>query len=81
MSSIYRPAMSAQGGLFQDQRYPAGGTRVEVELILPLDEMKNQADKRTLIEVPGLVVRTEKDGMAIRFDNEVKMVPLDGEES
>lgn len=71
----------AGGAYFRTGGILPVGTEVEVDLILPLDEMKKMESRRTLIKVTGVVVRTEEDGMAIRFDNEFKMVPLDGEES
>ncbi|CAB1061476.1 hypothetical protein D1BOALGB6SA_6249 [Olavius sp. associated proteobacterium Delta 1] len=51
------------------------GTKVKVDMILSLDELKKLGGK-ALIKTSGEVLRTESDGMAICFDRNSRIVPL-----
>ncbi len=65
------------GGVFfkTRQKLPVG-TEVKVDMILPLDELRELKGKRSLVKVSGEVIRVENDGMAIRFDKKYKILPL-----
>jgi hypothetical protein len=52
----------------------AVGTRVKVEMILALDELKKLGGK-ALIKTSGKVLRRESHGMAICFDGQSRIVP------
>ncbi len=49
---------------------------MKVDMILPLDELRELKGKRSLVKVSGEVIRVENDGMAIRFDKKYKILPL-----
>ena len=51
------------------------GTKVKVDMILSLDELKKLGGK-ALIKTSGEVLRTESGGMAISFDRNSKIVPF-----
>jgi len=51
------------------------GTKVKVDMILSLDELKKLGGK-ALIKTSGEVLRTESEGMAICFDRNSKIVPF-----
>jgi Tfp pilus assembly protein PilZ len=64
------------GGTFLRTRQPFPvGTRVNVEVFLPLREKKSSL-KDSLIKISGVVVRSEEAGMALRFDDEYEIMPL-----
>jgi Tfp pilus assembly protein PilZ len=66
------------GGSFLRTRQPFPlGTRVNVEVFLPLKEKKFSL-KDSLIKISGVVIRTEEAGMALRFDDEYQILPLAG---
>jgi len=52
----------------------AVGTRVRVEMILALDELK-QLGGKALIKTSGEVLRRESQGMAVCFDRKSRIVP------
>ena len=51
-------------------------TRVNIDLVLPLNRLKKQKGKRSLIKSSGKVIRTDQKGMAICFDEKCKISPL-----
>jgi len=51
------------------------GTKVRVDMILSLDELKKLGGK-ALIKTSGQVLRAESDGMAIYFDRNSRIVPF-----
>lgn len=66
----------AGGAFYKTDQILPEGTEVNVDLILPLDHLKDMEGKRTLIQVTGVVIRTEAGGMAIRFGESYQMRPL-----
>jgi Tfp pilus assembly protein PilZ len=66
------------GGTFLRTRRPLPvGTRVNLEVFLPLREKKSSL-KNSLIKISGVVIRSEEAGMALRFDDEYQILPLAG---
>ncbi|UCB50191.1 MAG: hypothetical protein JSW56_04785 [Deltaproteobacteria bacterium] len=64
------------GGTFLLTRQPFPvGTRVNLEVFLPLREKKSSL-KNSLIIISGVVIRSEEAGMALRFDDEYRILPL-----
>lgn len=73
------------GGAFFPTTQPiAEGTRGKIDLLLSLDnKLKTILDKLKLygqahIMVKGTVVRSESIGMAVRFDEDYQIIPLQG---
>jgi len=68
--------VSAGGAFFHtDQPYPVG-TEMQVDLVLPLDELKRLEGKRASIKLKGAVVRIVDDGMAISFEESYEISAL-----
>ena len=67
----------AGGALFQTTAPVPLGTEISVDLILPLDRIKELKSKKALIEVSGKVIRKEKNGMAVCFNDGYKISPID----
>ncbi len=69
----------AGGAYFKTDRILPEGTEVNLQLVIPLDDLKKLKGKRTLVQVSGVVIRTGDGGMAIRFDKRYKMTPMDAD--
>ena len=52
------------------------GTRVKIDLVLDVDNLKRLTKKMASIKVKGKVVRTESTGMAICFDKSYKITRI-----
>jgi hypothetical protein len=64
------------GGTFLRTRQPFRiGAKLNFEAVLPLSE-RNSKKKNALIKTSGVVIRNEKGGMALRFDDEYEILPL-----
>jgi len=62
------------GGAFYKTENPLpSGFELRLDIIIPLDRLKNLKGKRSRIEVLGSVIRTEKQGMAVCFDKKYKI--------
>ena len=66
------------GGAFFHTTQPLPeGTQVKIDLVLPLDKLKQLKDdcKQAYIKVTGRVLRSESEGMAILFDKDYLIRP------
>jgi hypothetical protein len=67
--------ISARGVFLLTDTPMPEGTRVKIDMVLPLDELKKIGGK-ALIKTSGKVLRRETGGMAICFDGKSKILPL-----
>ena len=68
----------AGGAFFRTDQPLPEGTKVKIDLVLPLEHLKqiiNHSDK-VFIKITGTVLRSESSGMAICFDPNYKIQPL-----
>ena len=63
------------GAFFKTNKPLTVGTDVILAVILPLDKFKIVKHKILYIDVSGSVIRTDQQGMAIRFDRKYKISP------
>jgi Tfp pilus assembly protein PilZ len=63
------------GAFFKTNKPLTVGTDVKLAVILPLDKFKIVKHKILYIDVSGSVIRTDQQGMAIRFDRKYKISP------
>ena len=74
----------AGGAFFPTTQPIAEGTRVKIDLFLSIDKLKAILDKLKLggqaphIRVKGTVVRSESAGMAVCFNEDYQIIPLQG---
>jgi len=63
------------GAYFHTTQPLPEGTKVKMDLILPLDRLKKPHDghKQLYIKVAGTVLRSESEGMAIGFDEDYEI--------
>ncbi len=52
------------------------GTKVKVDVILSLEGVAQQKTRKALIKAFGEVLRTDREGMAIGFDESSKFMPF-----
>ncbi len=69
--------ISAGGAFFYTDTPLPVGTQMQVDLVLPLDELKKVKGKKAKIRVKGAVIRTGKQGMAICFDKKYRITPAE----
>ena len=65
------------GAFFYTTRALPEGTPVEIDLILPLEKLRElkEEHKQIFIKVTGRVLRTESTGMAVCFDEDYRIRP------
>jgi len=68
--------ISAGGAFFHTDKPLPIGTEMQVDLVLPLDELKKIDGKKASIKLKGAVVRIGESGMAISFDKNYQISPL-----
>jgi hypothetical protein len=64
------------GAYFQTDQPLPEGTKVKLDLILSIEELKKLEGKHALIKVTGKVIRTESTGMAICFEGGYAIKPV-----
>ena len=63
----------AGGAYFETDAPLPEGTNIRVDLVLSLDALKSLTGKQALIKVQGKVLRTEAEGMAVKFEKGYEM--------
>ena len=64
----------SSGGAFLHTDAPLPeGTPIKMDLILPIDKLKELTGKQAFIKVKGIVIRSESSGMAICFEPTYKI--------
>ena len=73
----------AGGAFFHTGKSLPEGTKVQIDLVLPLGRLKRLIKEydQTRIRVTGTVVRREPGGMAVSFNRNYTIRPQKGEES
>jgi hypothetical protein len=66
----------AGGAFFRTEQPLPVGTEVKIELVLHGDKFRKGKCEHALIKLSGSVIRTEREGMAIRFGNDYEILPL-----
>ena len=67
----------AGGAYFSTPNALTEGTNVRLEIVLTFNERKMFADaKNARVRILGTVIRSQKDGMAIRFSDDYVIDPL-----
>ena len=65
------------GGAFLQTAQPLPvKSDVKIDLILPMDNFKKLGGRSSHIDISGLVIRTESEGMAICFDKKYRIEPF-----
>jgi PilZ domain len=79
---VTRDVSSAGAFLYSSQPLPEG-TSVRMEFVLSFDALRKLAgeDGRAKVRVKGKVIRSDSDGIAIRFDSGYKITTLNNNSS
>lgn len=76
--------ISSGGAFFYTTEHLREGTDVTIELFLPIEKLIKYLENclkdygNTLIKLSGKVLRSEPEGMAIRFNKDYRISPLKG---
>lgn len=68
--------VSAGGAFFRTDKPLPAGTPVRIDLILPLDKLRNLSGKKAYVKVDGKVLRSDERGMAVSFSSRYRIIPL-----
>ncbi len=74
---LFTRDISSDGAFFHTEIPLPVGTAVKIDLVISLEELKKIESRKALIKVSGEVVRSEDKGMAICFDKDYKITPID----
>ena len=69
--------VSAGGAFFKTSEPLSIGTKVNLDLILNIERIKELGGNAALINLTGTIIRTSEDGMAVCFDKKFDISPLD----
>lgn len=73
--------VSANGAYFKTLEPLPVGTKVEVDLIMKVGEVRSAGARPAWIKASGAVYRVDAEGMAVRFDQDCQMLPFSAEMS
>lgn len=68
----------AGGAFFHTEEPLPEGTRLKIDFVLSIEKLKEMLDSYCRIKVEGEVVRNEKGGIAVRFDEDYEIIPVKG---
>ncbi|MBW2140027.1 MAG: PilZ domain-containing protein [Deltaproteobacteria bacterium] len=66
------------GAFFYTEKPFDTGTKVKIDIILPIEKLKKLTGRQALIKVSGKVIRSGAKGMAICFDGDYQMTSFGG---
>lgn len=68
------------GAFFCTMRAFPEGTKVDIDLILHLDKLKElTGHTRSIVRLEGTIVRSGSTGMAVCFDKDCEIMPFEGD--
>ena len=74
--SLKTTNISADGAFFRTPKPLSKGTKVKLNLILEIEKLKKLTGSLCHIKVRGTVVRSDEKDMAVRFQQNWKMIPF-----
>jgi c-di-GMP-binding flagellar brake protein YcgR len=75
--SLKTANVCAGGAYFSTPKALTEGTKVRLEIVLTFNGQKSLRDtKNARVRILGTVMRSQKDGMAIRFSDDYVIAPL-----
>ena len=67
--------ISAGGAFLQTEHSYPEGTRVQLDLVLPVEKIKELIGMYGCVKVVGKIARSEAQGIAVIFDNKYEIMP------
>jgi len=68
--------ISAGGAFFKTDDPLPVGTELTMEVLLPLNGIKKVKGEKSSVKLTGSIIRSEEKGMAVCFDEEYQILPL-----
>jgi hypothetical protein len=69
--------VSAGGAFFETDTPLAEGTRVKIRMVLSIDSIKKMTGKQAVVNVSGHVLRAGHNGIAVCFNPNYRMTPIE----
>jgi len=69
------------GAFFKTPNPLSVGTKVDLDLIIKIDRLKDITGNSALVNLTGTIIRTHREGMAICFDEDFKISPLESNQN
>jgi len=69
------------GAFFKTPDTLSVGTQVDLDLIIKIDRLKDIIGNSALVNLTGTIIRAHKEGMAICFDEDFKISPLENNQN
>ena len=76
--SLTTSNICAGGAFFATGNPLPDGTRLKLDLVISVDKLKEMLDSHCRIIIEGEVVRTESEGIAVRFEEDYEIMPVRG---
>jgi hypothetical protein len=64
------------GAFFHTRKSMPVGTEVKVDLVLSVSQLQKIETERVTVQTAGAVVRTDAEGIAVRFSKKYKITPF-----
>ena len=77
--SLLTRDICAGGAYMETEKSLPEGTRVKVDFVLSIEKLKEMLDSHCRVVVEGEVVRTDDNGIAVRFEENYQIMPVKGE--
>lgn len=69
------------GAFFKTSDPMSVGTQVDLDLVIKIDRLKDITGDSALVNLTGTIIRTHKEGMAICFDENFQISPLENNQN
>ncbi len=73
--------VSSGGALFKTSDPLSVGTRVDLDIVIKIDRLKDITGNAALVNLTGTIIRTHEEGMAICFDKDFEISPLENNQN
>jgi hypothetical protein len=68
--------ISAGGALFKTTHRIPRGTRVNLNFVLPIENLARILGVNSFVKIKGKIIRIDMDGMAVSFDRNYEIMPF-----
>jgi hypothetical protein len=67
--------ISSKGAFIKTEHIVPEGTKVQLDVILPVNKVKELVGASTYVKITGKVIRVCIEGIAVTFDNKYELMP------
>lgn len=77
MMELMTKDVCSGGAFFHTETPLEPGTDLEIELVLPIEKIKEMKSQKVHVRLKGAVIRTDSEGMAVCFDKKFSIIPFE----